>query len=78
MFVEDAIRPFWAFGLNNIVAPDTPLNLRDWILEGNQYQINSSIQSDAFTLNAHERDYFLASIAKDCNRFSSSSIESIL
>ncbi|MEY8847191.1 hypothetical protein AB9K26_00090 [Psychroserpens sp. XS_ASV72] len=77
MYIDDAFRPFWANGLNNIVVNNSK-NLNDWIKDANDYQINSPVASDEFILNVYDRSLFLNPISQDCNRFSTSALESIL
>ncbi|WP_074405803.1 hypothetical protein [Aquimarina megaterium] len=77
MYIDDAFRPFWADGLRNVIVNNSK-NLNDWIKDGNDYQINSPVASNEFTINTYNRDLFLKPISQDCNRFSTSALESII
>ncbi|MHA8103626.1 hypothetical protein [Aquirufa nivalisilvae] len=77
MFIEDIFRPYWAFGLNNI-AINNSKTLNEWIKIGNDYQILCPVSETEFELNVFDRKLILAPISKDCNRFSSSALESII
>jgi hypothetical protein len=75
--ISDGIRPFWAFGINNIPALKT-VEFSRWLSEGANYQIYSQIQAEQFELHATERRHFLLPISHDCNRFSTSCFESAI
>lgn len=77
MFIEDAFRPFWAPELNDIVI-NKSTSLGEYIKAGKDYQINTQVLKDEFKLDFFNRVNFLNPISYDCNRFSSSSLESIL
>jgi len=77
MYIDDAFRPFWANGLHNVIVNNSK-NLNDWIKDGNEYQIHSPVASDEFILNTYDRNLFLKPISQDCNRFSTSALESII
>ncbi len=77
MFIEDIFRPYWAAGLNNITTNNSK-TFNDWVKLGNDYQILNQVNETEFILSAIERKIFLAPISKDCNRFSTSALESII
>ena len=77
MYIEDAFRYYWTVGLNNIVVNKSK-NLNDWIKEGNNYQIHNPVLKDEFILNVYDPINYLNSISQDCNRFSTSALESII
>jgi hypothetical protein len=77
MYIEDIFRTYWAHGLNNITLNNS-ITLNDWIKEGKDYQIRTQVKENEFTLDLNERNLFLNPISKDCNRFSTSSLESII
>ncbi|MFD2904239.1 hypothetical protein [Sphingobacterium anhuiense] len=77
MKFEDIFRQYWAFGLNNITV-NRSLTFNDWIKSKNDYQINSQVSKDEFIISSFDRQYFLKPLSKDCNRFASASLESII
>jgi hypothetical protein len=77
MFIEDAFRPHWAHGLNNI-SINRSTSISDWIKTGNEYQIHQQVSQDEFILNVYNRSLFLSPISQDCNRFSTASLESVM
>jgi hypothetical protein len=77
MFIEDIFRPYWAAGLNNITTNNSK-TFNDWVKLGNDYQILNQVNETEFILSVIERKIFLAPISKDCNRFSTSALESII
>ena len=77
MFIEDVFRPYWAFGLNNITINNSK-TFNEWIKIGSDYQILSQVSETEFELNVIDRKHILAPISKDCNRFSTSALESII
>jgi hypothetical protein len=75
--VSLALRPYWAYGLNN--APNTrSINFVQWIENGNDYIVNSQIERNKFSLVAYKRIDFLLPVAQDCNRFGIAAFESAL
>lgn len=77
MFIEDIFRTYWAPKLNTIQSNNS-IDLKSWLIKGDNYLINSQIKSDEFEISVYDRSDFLLPISKDCNRFSTSSIESVL
>ncbi|WP_103666895.1 hypothetical protein [Pseudanabaena sp. BC1403] len=75
--VNDAIRPFWINGLNEITGRQSG-SLLKWIIDGN-YQIYTNIKSDSFTLEiaSTSKSSLLRAFAFDCNRMASASFESM-
>jgi len=77
--VNDAIRPFWINGLNEITGKQSG-SFSKWIIDGN-YQIYTNIKSEFFTLkidpSISSRNSLLKAFAFDCNRMASASFESI-
>lgn len=77
MFIEDAFRPYWITGLNNIPL-NKSITVSEWIKIGKDYQVNSQVAKDEFTLSVYNRETLLMPLSRDCNRFSSATLESIL
>jgi hypothetical protein len=77
MYIEDALRPYWVTGLNNTTLNKSK-GLNEWIKIGNDYQIHSQVLKDEFTLNVYDRSCFLNPVSQDCNRFSTSALESVI
>lgn len=77
MYIEDIFRTYWAHGLNNIVINNSN-TFNDWIKEGKDYQIRSQVKEDEFFLDLNDRNLFLNPISKDCNRFCTAALESII
>jgi hypothetical protein len=77
MYIEDIFRTYWAHGLNNITI-NKSITFNEWIKEGKDYRITSQVKIDEFSLDLNDRNLFLNPISRDCNRFCSSSLESII
>jgi hypothetical protein len=77
MYIEDIFRSYWAHGLNNIVINNSG-TFNEWIKEGKDYQIRNQVKEDEFTLDLYDRSLLLNPISKDCNRFCTASLESII
>jgi hypothetical protein len=77
MSIEDVFRSYWALGINNVPINKSN-NLSNWLKNGSNYQIYQPVKTDEFKINVHDRNDFLFPISQDCNRFSSSSIESVI
>jgi hypothetical protein len=77
MFIEDIFRPYWAHGLNNITT-NSSNTFNEWVKKSNEYQIWHQVSETDFTITVNERKSFLSPISKDCNRFSTSALESII
>lgn len=77
MYIEDVFRIYWAPELNNIKSNNS-IDLKNWLINGNSYQVSSQIKSDEFEISVYDRSDFLLPISQDCNRFSTSAIESVL
>lgn len=77
MFIEDAFRPFWTLGLNN-VSINKSASLTEWIRSGKDYQVDTQVSEKEFKLTVFDRNVFLCPISQDCNRFATSALESII
>jgi len=77
MTFDDIFRQYWAYGLNNITV-NRAETFNGWIKEKKNYQINSQVLRDEFIISSFEREDFLKPLSKDCNRFSSAALESII
>lgn len=77
LYIEDIFRIYWAPKLNTIQINNS-IDLKNWLVKGNSYQVSSQIKSDEFEISVYDRLDFLLPISQDCNRFSTSSIESVL
>lgn len=75
--LSDGVRPYWAFGINNITS-STGSEFSKWLAEGTNYQIYNQIKADAFQISVSERRYFLEAICVDCSRFSMSCFETAI
>lgn len=75
--IAEAIRPYWAFGINNITI-EKSTEFSKWLGNGSGYQIYSQINNDNFEISVSDRKIFLAPICFDCNRFSMSCFESVI
>lgn len=75
--IAEAIRPYWAFGINNITVQKST-EFSKWLSAGFDYQVYSQILVDSFEISVSERKIFLAPICFDCNRFSMSCFESAI
>lgn len=77
MTFDDIFRHYWASGLNNITV-NKSATFNEWIKLKNDYQINSQVNKDDFTISSFDRELLLKPLSKDCNRFASASLESII
>lgn len=77
MYIEDIFRPYWAPELNNI-TPNNSKTFNEWVKDGNEFQILNQVVETEFTINVIDRKIILSPISKDCNRFFTSALESII
>ncbi|MEI2272577.1 hypothetical protein OHD16_10540 [Sphingobacterium sp. ML3W] len=77
MTFDDVFRQYWAFGLNNITINNS-VTFNEWIKSKNDYQINSQVLKDEFIISCYNRQAFLQPLSKDCNRFATACLESII
>jgi hypothetical protein len=77
MYIEDVFRSFLAPGINNVPI-NKSINLSNWLKNGSGFQIYQQVQTTEFQINVFDRNEFLLPISQDCNRFSCSSIESVI
>ncbi|WP_409149813.1 hypothetical protein [Sphingobacterium sp. BS-2] len=77
MNFDDIFRQYWAIGINNITV-NKSMSFNEWIKAKNDFQINSQVLKDEFIISSYDRSCFLKPLSKDCNRFASASLESII
>ena len=75
--LNDALRPYWAKGINATTV-NTSVPFSKWLETGADYSIPNQITTNSFTIQTSDRSLFLKPISQDCNRFMSSSIESMV
>lgn len=77
MNFDDVFRLYWAPGLNNITV-NKSLTFNDWVKSKNHFQINNQVLKDEFIISCYDRSIFLKPLSKDCNRFATASLESVI
>jgi hypothetical protein len=77
MTYDDIFRRYWAYGLNNVTINKSE-TFNDWIKLKTNYQINSQVTKEEFVISSFDRNYYLRPFSKDCNRFLSAALESII
>lgn len=71
--LADLIRPFWPNSINS--AENKTIRVQSWLQQGD-FEVNATTDSDNFELGNYTKS-FIASLAYEIDRFSSSSLESI-